>query len=145
MALPECTDGSVLALLKSIDGCVLTLLRLSSIFSHHNSTVGEFWCTIAIMQEKQKKILFKIECTLLPWPAVHCNVMHYNVLQCTAMHCNAVQCTAMHYNALQCTAMKCTVLNCSPLHCSKLCIGLTQSDSPARRPLSYLVPCIYYT
>ena len=41
----------VLALLKSIDGSVLALLRLPSIFSHQNFTVGEFGCTMAIMQE----------------------------------------------------------------------------------------------
>ena len=55
MGFLKCTDGSVLAYLKSIDGFVLALFRLPSIFSHQNSTVDEFWCTMAIMQEKQKK------------------------------------------------------------------------------------------
>ena len=52
-AFLKSTDGSVLALLKSTDGFVLALLRLPSIFSCKNSTVGEFWCTMAIMKEKQ--------------------------------------------------------------------------------------------
>ena len=53
MALLKCIDGSVLAFLKSIDGSVLALLKcidgfilallgFSSIFSHQNSTNGEF-------------------------------------------------------------------------------------------------------
>ena len=61
LGLLKCTDGSVLALLKSIDSSVLALLRLPSIFSHQNFTVGEFWCTMAIMQEKQQNFIFEIE------------------------------------------------------------------------------------
>ena len=58
LAFLKSTDGSVLALLKSTDGAVLALLRLPSIFSCKNSTVGEFWCTMAIMKEKQLNFLF---------------------------------------------------------------------------------------
>ena len=61
LTLLKCTDGSVLAFLKSrdgsvlellkfTDGSVLALLKLPSIFSSYNSTFGEFWCTMAIMQ-----------------------------------------------------------------------------------------------
>ena len=60
LAFLKSTDGSVLALLKSTDGFVLALLRLLSIFACKNSTVGEFWCTIAIMKEKQQNFLFEI-------------------------------------------------------------------------------------
>ena len=51
---------------KIKDGSVLALLSFSSIFSHHNSTVGEFWCTIAIMQQtkKQQNFLGEIECLI---------------------------------------------------------------------------------
>ena len=42
-------------------GSVLALLSLPSIFSCQNFTVGEFWCTMAIMQEKQQYFLFEIE------------------------------------------------------------------------------------
>ena len=61
LAFLKSTGGSVLALLKSTDGSVLALLRLPSIFSCKNSTVGEFWCTMVIMKEKQPKFLFEIE------------------------------------------------------------------------------------
>ena len=64
LAFLKSTDGSVLALLKSTDGSVLALLRLPSIFSCKNYIVGEFWCTMAIMQEKQQNFLFEIEWTL---------------------------------------------------------------------------------
>jgi hypothetical protein len=64
LAFLKSTDGYVLALLKSTDGSVLALLRLPSVFSCQNSTVGEFWCTMAIMQEKQQNFLFEIECYL---------------------------------------------------------------------------------
>ena len=63
LAFLKSTDGSVLALLKSTDGTVLALLRLPSIISCQNSTVGEFWCTMAFMQEKQQN--FEIECFYL--------------------------------------------------------------------------------
>ena len=63
LAFLKFTDSSVLALLKSIDGSVLALLRLPSILSCKNSTVGEFWCTMAVMKEKQQNFLFEIE-----WP-----------------------------------------------------------------------------
>jgi hypothetical protein len=53
-----------LALLRSTDGSVLALLGLPSIFSCHNSTVGEFWCTMVFMQEKQENFLFEIECSI---------------------------------------------------------------------------------
>ena len=62
LALLKSIDGSELALLKSIDGSVLALPNFSSIFSHHNSKVSEFGCTIASMQEKQQNFLFEIEC-----------------------------------------------------------------------------------
>jgi hypothetical protein len=61
LAFLKSTDGSVLALLKSTDGSVLAILRLPSIFSFKNSTVNEFWCTMAIMEEKQQNCLFEIE------------------------------------------------------------------------------------
>ena len=61
LAFLKSTGGSVLALLKSTDGSVLALLRLPYIFSCKNSTVGEFWCTMVIMKEKQPKFLFEIE------------------------------------------------------------------------------------
>ena len=61
LAFLKSTDGSVLALLKSTDGFVLALLRFPSILSCKNSTAGEFWCTMAIMKEKQKNFLFEIE------------------------------------------------------------------------------------
>ena len=64
LAFLKFTDGSVLALLKSTDGSVLALLRLPLIFSCKISTVGEFWCTMAIMKEKQQNFLFEIECLL---------------------------------------------------------------------------------
>ena len=71
MGLPKCTDGSilvflkstdgsVLALLKYIDGIVLALLRLPSIFSHQNLAIVKFWCTMAVVQEKQQNFLFDI-------------------------------------------------------------------------------------
>ena len=41
-------------------GSVLALLRLPSIFSCKNSTVGEFWSTMTIMKEKQQNFLFEI-------------------------------------------------------------------------------------
>ena len=50
-----------MALLKSTDGSVLALLRLPSIFSSQNSTVGEFWGTMAVMKEKQQNFPFEIE------------------------------------------------------------------------------------
>ena len=62
LAFLKSTDGPALALIKSTDGSLLALLRLPSIFSCQNSTIGEFWCTMAIMQEKQQKLLFEIEC-----------------------------------------------------------------------------------
>ena len=65
LAFLNSTDGSVLALLKSTDGSILALLRLPSIFSCQNSTVGEFWCTMAIMPEKQQHFLFEIECKII--------------------------------------------------------------------------------
>ena len=49
LAFLKSTDGSVLALLKSTDCSVLALLRLPLIFSCQDSTVGQFWCTMAIM------------------------------------------------------------------------------------------------
>ena len=39
--------------------------------AHHNSTVGEFWCTMAIMKEKQQNFLFEIECADLSKGAQH--------------------------------------------------------------------------
>jgi hypothetical protein len=65
LAFLKSTDGSVLALLKSTHGSVLALLRLPSNFSCQNSTVGEFWCTMAIMQEKQQNFLFEIEWAII--------------------------------------------------------------------------------
>ena len=70
-------DGFVLALLKSTDGSVLALLRLPSIFSCKNSTVGEFWCIMAIKKEKQQNFLFEIECIF------RCFVTIYPLLQFT--------------------------------------------------------------
>ena len=40
----------------------MALLRFPSTFSHQNFIFSEFWCTIAIMQEKQQNVLFEIEC-----------------------------------------------------------------------------------
>ena len=47
-------------------GSVWPYLTSSTICSHYISTVGEFRCTIAIMQEKQQNIPFEIECKI-PW------------------------------------------------------------------------------
>ena len=52
IGLPK-MHGSLLVFLKCMDGYVLAHLRLS--------TVGEFLCTIAIMQEKHQNALFEIE------------------------------------------------------------------------------------
>ena len=73
LALLKCTDGFVLAFLKSTEGSVLALLRLPSIFSCQNSIVGEFWCTMAIMKEKQQNFLFEIEWGWFPqwWSLPH--------------------------------------------------------------------------
>ena len=64
LAFLKCTDGSVLVFLKCMDGSVLAHLRFfHPICPHLISTVGEFRCTIAIMQEKHQHVLFEIECS----------------------------------------------------------------------------------
>ena len=52
-------DGSVLALLKCIDGSVLALLRFLSIFSHQNSTDGEFCWPLLLWQKSNKTTYLK--------------------------------------------------------------------------------------
>ena len=64
LAFLKSTDSFVLALLKTTDRSVLALLRLPSIFYCQNSTVGEFWYSMAIMQEKQHNFQFEKECLL---------------------------------------------------------------------------------
>ena len=49
----------ILALQKSTDGSVLIFLMLPSNFSHQNSLVGEFWCTMVIMQDQQQNSYLK--------------------------------------------------------------------------------------
>ena len=63
--LPKIHRRFRIGLLKLTDGSVLALLRLPSIFSCQNSTVGEFWGTMAIMNKKQQNFLFEIECSVL--------------------------------------------------------------------------------
>ena len=43
------------------------------ICSHQISTVGQFWCTIAIMQQQQQNFLFKIQWVL--WTYMECNAV----------------------------------------------------------------------
>ena len=60
LAFLKSTDGSALALLKSTDGSVLPSPGYPQ-SSPARIPVGEFWCTMAIMQEKLHNFLFKIE------------------------------------------------------------------------------------
>ena len=112
MALLKCTDGSVLAFLKSKDGFVLALLKstdgsilaplkLPSIFSCQNSTVGEFWCTMVIMQEKQHNFLFIIECCF--WENTNYKVvcivfLKYSVVLIQSCCCNGTLPWLSHYS-----------------------------------------------
>ena len=56
IGLPKIHRRFCMALLKSTDGSILALLRLPSIFSCLNSTVAEFWCTMAIRQDERRDI-----------------------------------------------------------------------------------------
>ena len=59
----DACKGSYVILTASIS-CVVPPKIWHLICSHYVFTVGDFWCNIAIVREKQPKRIFEIECSL---------------------------------------------------------------------------------
>ena len=92
-----------------------------------------------------------MQCTDLPFTALHCSALlctalhctlHYYSLNCSALHCTSLHCTALHCTTLHYTALFCTALHCTALHCTvslyvSFCIGACISIGREIRCLPY--------